>query len=371
MAESRLSKTYTLQLTLEGPVYAGSGKKIGKKEYFYNSRQKTVSFYDQNRLMDCIVQQNLMDAYETYMLGPGRSLYDFFRNTAGGARSFASALKYEVSCVDAIGENSGQPADIHTHIRNGAGQVYLPGSSVKGMLRTAITVGCLFKSEPQASRPTVPEGNPRDYAFKKMMGKQANTSMRQLDNELFHLLDVKPRDIANAVNDIFRGVSIADSGPIPDEDLILCRKSDLYPGGFEKELNVIRECVRPGVTVKMAVAIDPTLARFLTADFIRECVSLFDRWYTGYVLSHYQNVPEPALTSHLFLGGGSGYFSKTVTVPWLKEDALHYIASWLTAQFGSKNSNDETRYGISPHLLKYTQVGGRQLPFGLCKVELL
>ena len=369
MVDSRLSKTYTLELTLEGPVCAGSGKKVGKKEYFYNSRQQTVSFYDQNKLMDCIVQQNLMDAYEEYMLGPSRSLYDFFR-IAGGAEAFAPALKYTVRCEDAIGDNCGQPADIRTHIRNGAGQVYLPGSSVKGMLRTAITVGCLLKSEPQTSRPTVPEGNPRDRDFKKTMGKQANTSMRQLDNELFHLLDAKPRDVANAVNDIFRGVSIADSGPIPDEDLILCRKADLYPDGFEKELNLIRECVRPGVTVKMAVAIDPTLARFLTADFIRECISLFDGWYTTYVLSHYQNAPGPALTSHLFLGGGSGYFSKTVTAPWLKEDALHYIASWLTAQFGAKNSNDETRYGISPHMLKYTWVGNRLLPFGLCKVEL-
>lgn len=370
MVDNGLTKTYALQLTFEGPCFTGSGAKISKKEYLYNTRKRIVSFYDSSKLMDCILEYGLINEYETYMLGSGRTLYDFFYAN-GGAEKFASALKYQVGSGDAIQGYGRQPVDILTHIRNALGDVYIPGSSVKGMLRTVITIGSVLKKIPKAQKPSVPEGSPENRFFKKSIVNDANACMRQLDEELFHTLGADPKKIRNAVNSIFRGVSIADSQPISDKDLVLCRKMDLYPNGNPGELNLVRECVRPGVEVKLPITFDPSLAKFVTPEFIKESIALFDDWFMKNVFSHYQGMPLPQLTNHLFLGGGSGYPTKTVTGPWLQDDALHYITLLLTVLFKKKNVSDENYYGVSPHMLKYTTVNGQKMPFGLCRVDIL
>ena len=78
MVDNGLSKTYTLRLTLKGPCFIGSGSKVSKKEYNFNSRRRIISFYDTDKLMDCIIKNNLIDQFTEYMLGEDRTLYDFF-----------------------------------------------------------------------------------------------------------------------------------------------------------------------------------------------------------------------------------------------------------------------------------------------------
>lgn len=360
MADNGVTKTYTLQLTLKGPCFAGSGRSVSKKEYSYDQKRSVVTFYDSNKLMECIVQNGLVDAFEDYMLGSQRTLFEFFQDN-GGPEQFAPALQYEIRCGDAILGEGRQPANILLHSRNANGDVYIPGSSIKGMLRTAITAACVLKKTPNAQQPSI-----HDMPFLK----NAKNCMQQLDEELFHALDAEPQKRNNAVNSIFRGISVADSAPIANENMVLCRKMDRFPQGGVKELNQVRECLRPGLTVKVPVTIDHSLAGFITPDFIKNAITEFDVWYMENVYSKYPGITLPTLSQHLFLGGGSGYFSKTVTGPWLQEKALPYITALLTLSFREKNARDESYYGISPHMLKCTAVNAAPMLYGLCEVDI-
>ena len=370
MVDNGLTQTYTLQLTLQGPCFTGSGARVSKKEYYYNARNHTVSFYDANRLMDCVLQYQLGDQFVEYMLGPDRTLYDFF-HVNGGPDQFAPAFKYQVDCGDAIFGLGNQPADILMHSRNAKGELYIPGSSVKGMLRTAITAACVLQKTPEAKKPSVPECPVGSKEYRKLFLQDAKDCMRELDKELFHTLKADQKKAHNAVNSIFRGISIADSQPLSNKDIVLCRKLDRYPAGGTKGLNVVRECLRPGLKVNFPITFDPTLAGFVTPQFIMEAIGLFDGWYTRHVYSKYRGIKLPKLKNHLFLGGGSGYPSKTVTGPWLQEEALHYVTALLTLQFKEKNAADESRFGVSPHMLKCTAVDGQDALFGLCEVNIL
>ncbi len=367
MVDNGLTRTYTLRLTLKGPCFIGSGSKVSKKEYNFNSRRRIISFYDTDKLMDCIIKNNLIDQFTGYMLGEDRTLYDFFKNN-GGAELFASALRYEVNCGDAILGEGSQPAEISLFCRNSKGEVYIPGSSVKGMLRTAITAYCLLQNEPKTQKPSLPD----QYINKRQMQKSASAAMKQLDTELFHLLNKNPKRAENAVNSIFRGISIADSAPIPDKDLVLCRKLDQTPIGNQKQLNLVRECLRPGVEITFPLTIDTRLAGNITAESIMKAIACFDEWYMENVFAYYRNIQRiqpTALRNHLFLGGGSGYQSKTITGEWLGDEALQYIAAWMGLQFGKKNANDED-VGISPHMLKCTTILNKTYLFGLCEVDI-
>lgn len=369
MVDNGLSKTYTLRLTLKGPCFIGSGSKVGKKEYNFNSRQRVISFYDTDKLMDCIIKNNLIDQFTEYMLGEDRTLYDFFKKS-GGAQLFTSALRYEVSCGDAILGTGKQPAEIQLFSRNSKGEVYIPGSSVKGMLRTAITACCLLQDKPNTPKPSLPDDQLNKWEQKRMLQKTSSESMKKLDTELFHLLGKNSQRAEDAVNSIFRGISIADSAPISNKNLILCRKLDQTPIGDQKEINLVRECLRPETRITFPLTIDTRLAGDITAEFIMKAIECFDQWYMKNVFSHYRQIQSARLRNHLFLGGGSGYQSKTVTGEWLGDDALHYIATWMRLQFKDKNPNDERNYGISPHMLKCTTYQGRTYLFGLCEVDI-
>ena len=367
MVDNGLTRTYTLRITLKGPCFIGSGSKVSKKEYNFNSRRRLISFYDTDKLMDCIIKSNLIDQFTSYMLGSDRTLYDFFKAN-GGAELFASALRYEVNCGDAILGTGNQPADIWLFCRNSKGEVYIPGSSVKGMLRTAITAGHILKNMPETPAPSLPD----QYLNKKQLQKNAAVSMKQLDTELFHILNKKPK-AEDAVNSIFRGISIADSAPIPDKNLVLCRKLDQTPIGNQKEINLVRECLRPGIEIIFPMTIDSYLAKGITPTSIMEAIQRFDEWYKDNVFKHYRNIGKiqpVALRNHLFLGGGSGYQSKTVTGEWMGDEALHYIAAWMGIQFREKNAHDEEKFGISPHMLKCTTINNTPYLFGLCEVDI-
>ena len=368
MVDNGLTKTYTLRLTLKGPCFIGSGSSVSKKEYNYNSRRRTISFYDTDKLMNCIIENDLIDQFTGYMLGPDRTLYDFFKAN-GGSAPFASALRYEVNCGDAIQGTGRQPANIQLFCRNSKGEIYIPGSSVKGMLRTAITASCILQNELKTPKPVLPEKN----LNKNQIQKSGAASIKQLDTELFHQLKAKTDQMENAVNSIFRGISISDSAPISDKNLILCRKLDQTPIGNQKEINLVRECLRPGIEITFPMSIDSHLAGNITSASIMEAIERFDEWYKDSVFDYYQKIPEiqpVPLHNHLFLGGGSGYQSKTVTGEWLGEDALHYIATYLTSQFGKQNAYDEDIYGISPHMLKCTTFQNKIYLFGLCEVDI-
>lgn len=372
MINSSLTTSYTLRLVTCGPTFIGSGNRVNKKEYRYSSDKGTVFFYDLDRLMDCIIKNDLIEEFEEYMLGSGRTLAQFFRQN-GGTEPFESALKHSVSCGSAIFEQGALPADILLHCRNAAGKAYVPGSSIKGMLRTAITAGSILQNMPKSHRPSIPDTSENYY---KAFIQDANRCMRQLDEELFHTLRADVKNMYNAVNNIFRGVSVSDSSAIPDQDMVLCRKKDLFPGlnGNSRDINVIRECIRPGCRIETVITLDQTLCGFLTPKSIMESIRQFNNWYTKNVFVSYPGVqaaqfPDPN-KYYLFLGGGSGYFSKTVTAPWMGEDALSYITALLTLQFKGKNASDK-KLGISPHMLKCTEINQLLYLFGLCEVEIL
>ena len=55
-----MTRTYTLRLRLQGPCHVGSGRRVGKKEYYYDRAGRRVVFYDPEKLMACIVQNGLV-----------------------------------------------------------------------------------------------------------------------------------------------------------------------------------------------------------------------------------------------------------------------------------------------------------------------
>lgn len=364
MSFDRELMVFTLRLSLEGPVFVGSGGKISKKEYYFSPKSKKVRLYHPEKFQKKLLQfGKLVDSYESYMLsGNQRTLYDFFSGLgyqeAWVEENFHDALAVEIDSGQAIIGEGQQPADICTFIRDAYGNPYLPGSSVKGMLRTALTIASLSRAA-KVDRPST-------QVDARSLKKEAGLVEKKLDRELFGSIQ----------ESLFRGLSVPDSIPLSNNDLILCRKADVDVFGEIHEINLVRECLRPGLVIDIPITIDKEISNdcFLPKNLLK-AVRVFDDTYRENCLCHFSEPKGgklPSLSQHLFLGGGSGYFDKTVTMPWLgEEDGLEYVGSLMKVLFPKGGHEGDSKRGVSPHTLKYTRVNGRFLPFGTCRVECL
>ena len=101
----------------------------------------------------------------------------------------------------------------------------------------------------------------------------------------------------------------------------------------------------------------------------------FSRFYQDAFLSHFPqghpvaNIPD---TPHLILGGGTGFLSKTVGYPYLKDDyaaALKWTQRILQTQHGRHQA--DISLGVSPHRARYVTYAGKRYPAGFCEVNIL
>ena len=75
---------------------------------------------------------------------------------------------------------------------------------------------------------------------------------------------------------------------------------------------------------------------------------------------------------HLILGGGSGFFAKSLAYPYLgEEEGLRWTAEQMKQMFHNHKHERDAENGISPHTMKYARFRGRLYPYGYCGVNIL
>ncbi len=351
-------KNYELKLTAVGPVFIGSNTSYGKKEYI-SCRNGTVCIINADVLVEWAAKSGRMDAFENFMLcEPGRNLLNFFEGLRTDPNNIKGLMLYKVDSGAALlGDRT---AEIKAFIKNPSGAPYIPGSSLKGALRTVILTKML--REKRGTLPALQVGE-RDAAF-------------LTETMLLNTLN-RHRNKTNALNSIMSAISISDSESISPEHLTLNRKTDISKDGFKNQLTTIRETLRPGTETKMVLSVKPEAGN-LDAEFIADAIKEFYPWYSAVYMSKFKGLPplqEKDTQNAIFLGGGCGYFAKNIVYPYMEySEAVRNVSQVMARKFSQHRHERDVGIGISPHMAKYTDtvVNGRSvlMPFGLCRAEI-
>ena len=373
-------KTYEMILRTVGPVFVGDGQSLLKKEYIYNKRKKTVMVPDKKRLYAGLEKRGLDKLFAEYVLTDvnaqnyreRRDLYQWLRDNNISEADYKKWIAYELDCGDFLQEKGA--ITIATCQKDNYGIPYIPGSSIKGMLRTILLA---FKAAELSDDILKTNDIKREVEGSRSRRSLLQREVKQLENDVFHTLQRKDAKgiavkMTDAVNDCLSGLIVSDSEPISLNNMVLCQKIDENIEGQKHALNILRESVKPATDIRFKLTIDTQTCPF-DLDYLLKAVEEFSSSYYEEFLIRFKGEEKPA-SNAVWLGGGSGFFTKTVVYPCIGgRDAVDVVSEIIDATLPNKIKNQHHHYkdirlGVSPHVVKRTRYQGKEYRMGECLI---
>ncbi len=357
-------KHHTITLKILSPVYIGSGNSISKKEYIFDRNSQTVHVPNQVKMMGFFLKKRLLERFEKYLLNDHRDFAVWLRENHVSKEEYLRFCEYSLDSGDAVFEDKGKK-EIQTFIKDAYNCPYIPGSSLKGALRTALLAYEISENRNAYSQ------NIRALATAPLnKRKSLQAEMKAFEKAVFSKKVTEDESI-----DVLSGLRISDSRPLSTKDLTLCQKIDLCVGEDKRrnKLNILREALTLKTLVHFDLTIDSTVCPY-TAEDIALAVGKFSVQYDRNFRSAFSVKPK-AQPQLLLLGGGVGYASKTVTYPALGKAGVERVSKIIDETLGYKAKKEHAHHkdaqlGVSPHMLKMTSFQNSAYEIGLCAMRI-
>ncbi len=385
---------YHMEIEAIGPVHIGNGSQYGKRDYF--AKGNSILVLDTRKFVSLLNAQQI-SRYCDFLEDNRGNLQLFLQKNPDMQKLATKALAYKVDSPLATARRGAiQYHDVWEFVKDPYGKPYVPGSSVKGMLRTAILLGMLLD----------------DAGYRQLYDNRIERDAkadRKADASIMKRAFFKERPSktdSSIANDIMKYISVSDSEPLSTTDLVFAKKYDRFSKNdpadhkpaigklaqFEgNDLDIYRECLRPGTKIPIDAAIDERIEDYLggiildaqginavlqrSFDFYTKC---FLRHFeqegaeeressasddicgyvipsgplaglrcrnhaienTGYCRTHQEQAAKQTLSRGVicYLGGGIGFMNKTVVGALFgsENERLRAISRILYNQFPSK-----------------------------------
>lgn len=349
---------YRVKVKTLAPVFIGSGESLTKKEYLYEPESNKVLFLNFGKMFSEIKTGKLARELRKYFMQENKMGLKEFLDKQDGITIKPEWIKHEYSVKGAelLFEDK-KFKGISLFMKDAYENPYIPGSSLKGAIRTA-----LLKDDIQ--------NHPEKFE-KKLSGKECKKAFSKQSKEIeekgfFVELATKEQNKKKVSYDIMKGILVSDSKPLSSNALTLCQKIDGKHDGNENKLPILRECLKPDTEIEFLLTIDQTYYKG-GIERIKQAIQCSFRsaraWIEEFSPMEMKSYDSEEL---LYLGGGSGYISKTVTY-----DLFHKEDAKKVAMKSIPKPGKTDRYSdiFVPRTIKKTQMNGEYYDMGLCKIE--
>lgn len=393
-------------LVTVAPVHVGSGEIRRANEYLYDKVHSMAYFLDETRWIAFLDKRQLMEPFLAYIeessrqlgqrRGPfrGKNLWDWLRAQGVQPREMEALAVRRTRAERCVVSEKGSLNDVHLQMALSDGRPYVPGSTIKGALRT----GILYRMIQQESerfrgfwqeiwQEVASRGRARDKE-RTWQGIE-----RRLETQALHTLRVDKEKPAEMVNSALRGLRVSDAAVAPREtETLLLQKLDATTkpnrqGETRKTLPLFRECIPPGRRLHFTLTADFSMLRTIG---ITSFDDIFQglRAYTVQALAlleeefpKYRPQFDEAREADCLLGGGTGFLSKTLVCALARDarEARDFTARYLDEKFGRFDRNAgkwcPTHHhvrldgALSPRTLKLAATAQEEWLLGLCRFE--
>jgi CRISPR-associated protein Csm5 len=222
--------TYRLELTVRSPLHIGSGSAPLRKNVDFASFGQFLYVLDVDAVLDYVLP-DAADVERIEQITRSYNLASFL--TLADLEQHPELYHYRVGGVPRVQE-------IRPQIKDAAARPYIPGSTLKGAIRTALGTALAHS---------------RDLQFNMaQLGPRREWAARDIEQTLFGRA---PRPAQAPNYDLLRAMQVADSQPVAAGALEL-RNVAVWPAG-QRGIPIDIEAVTPDTTFRMRLKLDDYL----------------------------------------------------------------------------------------------------------------
>ena len=381
-----------LSLTIVSPTNIGGPEKLTTKDYMYNYDAGEVYLLNNYEWFRFLARHNKLAEFETYMQNEmvrpnGRTMYDWAKNTIGASQLTKDVLGPAIgSIMKSSIYNEGRKNslnDITPQIRGANGEVYIPGSSIKGVIDSAIISHMLrrdarFRAAVQQKLKELLYKY-RDFQYdKRRFKREFNSILREVNKLIDCNIQVLFKNSEKRVNGIlasaFRGVSVSDAMPIESIKTEVLKKEDTcIDEDGTHEISVHRECILPNQKFSFTVTLDTAMTKEIGITSVDQVLAILQEDFdaTHKLLASKFKKVSPSIFKALepanaYIGSNTGFIQKTIIMAAFTDDektGIDIIRAILDMNF-EKAKHATKDSSMAPRAMKLVKWNGHYYEMG-------
>lgn len=375
-------KTY--ELTCISPIHIGNGELLKQYEYIFTKdrNQQRIYFLDKAKWMTFLVRHDLIDDYAQSVFSGRMNLYGWLQSQRIGS---LSAIIREVCNASAdvylVREGQQRVNDISRQVKTPDGVPYIPGSTLKGAIRSAI----LFHEIRQHPEAYLPFWDRIKAAMEARNRRQMRDLAQNIERQAFTRLKQQKNRPDDALQSVMKGLSISDAILIGHEqNTVILQKYDVSSirreGLKGHPLALFRECIPAGRKFRFSMTLDKDIARLIGItslddvwQWVRDYLAFGLAQERGVFGHEYKGEFEESKLADIRLGGGTGFLSKTVYYALApKKDGQSVLAEFFDKVLFTRNGGHHHKTKddrLTPRTLKLAWADNDRWILGLAAVK--
>lgn len=376
-----------LSLTIVSPTNIGGPEKLTTKDYMYNYDAGEVYLLNNYEWFRFLARHNKLAEFEIYMQNEmvrpnGRTMYDWAKNTIGASQLTKDVLGPAIgSIMKSSIYNEGRKNslnDITPQIRGANGEVYIPGSSIKGVIDSAIISHMLRNNK--AFRSTV------QRELRKVLDVYKRKNARNLFKDIFKMVNLailkhihiltnnEGKPFKAILASAFRGISVSDAMPIEAIKTEVLKKEDTCVNeDGTHEISVHRECILPNQKFSFTLTLDTAITKEIGITSVNQVLEILQEDFdaTHELLSSKFKKVSPSIFKALepanaYIGSNTGFIQKTIIMAAFTDDektGIDIIKAILDVNF-QKAKHDSKDHFMAPRAIKLVKWNGNYYEMG-------
>ena len=376
-----------LSLTIVSPTNIGGPETLTTKDYMYNYDAGEVYLLNNYEWFRFLARHNKLAEFELYMQDEmvrpnGRTMYDWAKNTVGAAQLTKDALGPVIgSIMKSSIYNKGRKNslnDITPQIRGANGDVYIPGSSIKGVIDSAIISHMLRNNK--VFRSTV------QRELKKVLDVYKRKNARNLFKDIFKMVNLailkhihvltnnEGKPFKAILASAFRGLSVSDAMPMGAIQTEVLKKEDsCIDEDGTHAISVHRECILPNQKFSFTVTLDTAMTKEIGITSIDQVLDILQEDFdaTHKLLASKFKKVSPSIFKALepanaYIGSNTGFIQKTIIMAAFTDDektGIDIIKAILDVNF-QKAEHDRKDTVMAPRAIKLVKWNGNYYEMG-------
>lgn len=380
-----------MYLDIITPVNIASNEKLNTTDYIYDSKNQVAYFLNPLLWHKFIYTKKLFPAYMDFINNktkPRKILYKWLIEQGYNIEDIKEVVKYKLIAhenIDKISKDSLNDIILQTKLIDGS--AYIPGSTLKGLIRTAILYDLLQKNPHLKQRLW-------QSLERAINGNKSYDEIKRVENNLNRLLTAEiegtgkreytkydKKSTKIEYYNFMQGIKLSDAiAEIKHNNLVLLKKIDLaVKDNYIKEnsLSVYRECIEPKTRFYFDMQIEKRFTQKLNINSAEDILIMIQNFFdaSNELLSSafgkdYGFLFNDANLGNTYIGGGTGFLTKTL-VAYLaptKMKAKEFISRYLNMKFKQRVNRGIRDTKIAPRTLKATKYNGKLTLLGIAKI---